>query len=111
MEDAGWMNEEVRKDVGVLREDFGFDEAEARAYWHLGRARDLMADMRLAGFTRDREKESFSMASSIMFASESESRMLQHFDALYKELGARVLKRNYPNGWGYDPDEGEDQDG
>jgi hypothetical protein len=29
-----------------------------------------------------------------------ESRVFQHFAALYSELGTRVLRRNYPDGWG-----------
>ena len=111
MEHAGWMNEEVRKEIEGLREDFGFDEAEATAYWHLEQARSSMVDMRLVGFDQDREKDNFSITHSIMFVSEGESRMLRHFDALHKELGMRVLKRHYPNGWGYEPEEDEDQDG
>ena len=43
------------------------------------------------------------IANSIAFRVETEARILQHFAALHRELGMRVLRRSYPDGWGQEP--------
>ena len=109
-------------------ERFGFEEQEAVAFWHLREARGLIVEMLLAdegahesneGEEEDdilsdsaafaesirRITESIGqvgpdIANSIAFRVETEARILQHFTALHRELGMRVLRRSYPDGWG-----------
>jgi hypothetical protein len=44
--------------------------------------------------------ESARLARMIHGRSQIESNVLQHLSALRRELGDRVLRRNYPDGWG-----------
>jgi hypothetical protein len=131
MEQGEWMNEQVKQEIEDLRRRFGFEEQEAVAFWHLREARGLIVEMLLAdegahesneGEQEDdilsdsaafaesirRITESIGqvgpdIANSIAFRVEIEARILQHFTALHRELGMRVLQRSYPDGWDQEP--------
>ena len=45
MDDADWMNEQVRQEIEDLQRTYGFEEQEAIAFWHLGQVRPLMDEM------------------------------------------------------------------
>ena len=89
MEHYEWMNDQVRKEIEDLQRSYGFDEDEALAYWHLRHAGILLLAMR-----RTEAPETIGGRAQI------ESNVLQHLSALRRELGDRVLRRNYPEGWG-----------
>jgi hypothetical protein len=96
-----WMNDQVRQEIEDLRRTYGFDEDEALAYWHLRHAGTLLLAMRrtvaakLAG-----EEESDRLARMVHSTAQIESNVLQPLSVLRRELGDRVLRRNYPEGWG-----------
>jgi hypothetical protein len=85
MEHDDWMNNEVKQEIADLQRSFGFEEREALAYWHLAEARALMVQLAIEG--KDEE------------AAEVPASIAEHFSALYRELGLRVLQRDYPEGW------------
>jgi hypothetical protein len=97
-----WMNDQVRKEIEDLQRTYGFDEDEALAYWHLRHAGTLLLAMRRTGAPKPAEEgeESVRLARMIHGRSQIESNVLQHLSALRRELGDRVLRRNYPEGWG-----------
>jgi hypothetical protein len=97
-----WMNEQVSKEIEDLQRTYGFDEDEALAYWHLRHAGSLLLAMRRTGAPERAEDgdESARLARMINGRSQMEWDMLQHRSALRRELGDRVLRRNYPEGWG-----------
>jgi hypothetical protein len=104
-----WMSEQVAGEIEDLRRRFGFDRKEAVAYWHLRHARQLMSEMGQTDHFEELEREGRSeleadfreFAGLIHDISVlGETRVFQHFAALYRELGTRVLRRNYPDGWG-----------
>jgi hypothetical protein len=97
-----WMNDQVRKDIEDLQRTYGFDADEALAYWHLRHAGTLLLAMRRTHAPERAEEgeESVRLASMINGRSQIESKVLQHLSALRRELGDRVLRRNYPEGWG-----------
>jgi hypothetical protein len=84
-----WMNDQVKVEIDDLQRTYGFDKDEALAYWHLRHAGTLLLAMR-----RTRAPETIGDRAQI------ESNILQHLSALRRELGDRVLRRNYPEGWG-----------
>jgi len=97
-----WMNDQVRQEIEDLQRTYGFDEDEALAYWHLRHAGILLLAMRRTGAPEpaEEEEESVRLARMIHGRSQIESNVLQHLSALRRELGDRVLRRNYPEGWG-----------
>jgi hypothetical protein len=97
-----WMNDQVRKEIEDLQRTHGFDEDEALAYWHLRHAGILLLAMRRTDALERAEEgdESVRLARTIHGRSQIESDVLQHLSALRRELGDRVLRRNYPEGWG-----------
>jgi DNA gyrase/topoisomerase IV subunit A len=97
-----WMNDQVRKEIEDLQRTYGFDEDEALAYWHLRHARILLLAMRrtAAPELAEEGEQSARLAGMINSRSQIESDVLQHLSALRRELGDRVLRRNYPEGWG-----------
>ncbi len=79
--------------------DFGFEEKEAAAYWHLQRAHKLFSELRQA----DKEQEGAEgiderLKRAFHDRIASESMVLQHFRALVRALALRVVRRDYPNG-------------
>ena len=102
MEHYEWMNDQVRQEIEDLQHTYGFDKDEALAYWHLRHAGTLLLAMRRTGAPERSEEgeESARLARMIHGRSQIESNILQHLSALRRELGDRVLRRNYPEGWG-----------
>jgi hypothetical protein len=92
-----WMNDQVMEEIEVLQRTYGFDKDEALAYWHLRHAGTLLLAMRRTGAPE-----------TIGGRAQIESNVLQHLSALRRELGDRVLRRNYPEGWGsaHEPSDG-----
>jgi hypothetical protein len=97
-----WMNDQVRQEIEDLQRTYGFDENEALAYWHLRHAGILLLAMRrtAAPELAEEGEESVRQARMINRRAQIESNVLQHLSALCRELGDRVLRRNYPEGWG-----------
>ncbi len=51
-------------------------------------------------------EEAYPLVSREMAAAQG---IRQHFSALYRELGVRVLRRTFPEGWGGTPPTGEEE--
>ena len=102
MEHYEWMNDQVREEIETLQRTYGFDEDEALAYWHLRHAGTLLLAMRRTGAAKlaGEGDESDRLASMVHSTAQIESNVVQHLSALRRELGDRVLRRNYPEGWG-----------
>ena len=107
MERDEWMSDQVAGEIEDLRRRFGFEKKEAVAYWHLRHARQLMSEMGQSDRFEELEREGKSeleadfreFAGLIHDISVlGETRVFQHFAALYRDLGTRVLRRNYPDG-------------
>jgi hypothetical protein len=112
VEQPEWMSAQLREEIGGLRRRFGLQEEEAIAFWHLRQASSLMLEMRRVDVLKEMDEEEeergelesgSQLAELILDISVGESRVFQHFSALYRELGARVLRRSYPEGWGAGP--------
>jgi hypothetical protein len=97
-----WMNEQVRQEIEDLQRTYGFDRDEATAYWHLRHAGTLLLAMRrtVAAKLAGEEEESDRLARMVHSTAQIESNVLQPLSVLRRELGDRVLRRNYPEGWG-----------
>jgi hypothetical protein len=102
VENYEWMNDQVRQEIEDLQRTYSFDEDEAIAYWHLRHAGTLLLAMRrtAAPEPAEEENESARLARMIHGRAQIESNIVQHLSALRRELGDRVLRRNYPKGWG-----------
>jgi hypothetical protein len=96
-----WMNDQVRQEIEDLQRTYGFDKDEALAYWHLRHAGTLLAMRRTGAPERAEEvEESVRLARMVHGRSQIESNIVQRLSALRRELGDRVVRRNYPEGWG-----------
>jgi hypothetical protein len=104
VEDNGWVSELVKDEIEDLQRTRGFEEDEATAFWHLQRAAKLMfgtSKTEIIEHVAHEEGEiNKELADIIHGGIIGETRVFQHFLALYRELGARVLRRDYPAGWG-----------
>jgi hypothetical protein len=118
VEHEGWMSEQIREEIADLRGRFGFEQDEAVACWHLRQAAKLMRSMWQAGIREEMEQEEHGgeaeapghLARLIQELSLWDTRVHQHFSALYRALGVRVLRRTFPEGWGREllPEEEEE---
>ena len=91
--------EENRKQLEDLMRLYGFEEKEARAAYHLGIAEELFEELSeetydTRGVPRARGVEAW-MHDEMDFG--------EHFHALRNQLARRVLRRDYPEGWGRRP--------
>jgi hypothetical protein len=117
VEQAEWMNEQVREEIRELQQRFGFEEREALAFWHFQQAGKLMNEMRHADVLAEIDREERrgqqpaggQMLGLINDMSVWHTRVSQHLSALNRELGRRVLQRDYPEGWGSKSDDEEDE--
>ena len=75
-------------------DEFGFTEQEARISIHLEEAERLLEELM-------REETPDSGASLLARIVWRETHINEYFRALHRELAMRVLRRNYPKGWGY----------
>jgi hypothetical protein len=128
VEHADWMNEAVRQEIETLQRAYGFEENEAVAFWHLAEARRLMVDIAVANKTRlmqlreaeyeaegldtaeTAERTGREIADAAAFTAEVETMISQHIHGLRMLLGREVLRRNFPEGWGWEfADEAEEE--
>jgi hypothetical protein len=115
VEYASWMNNRIRREVENIGQAFGLEGQEAVAFWHLLEARAIMSDFtnedtdRLKALQEqeyDAEalepEERFErvLADNDYYAARFETTIKYPFRALFKVLGDRVLRRQYPDGWG-----------
>ncbi len=97
------MTEPSSEQLQEKMKKFGFTEQEARISLHLDKAEELLDELM-------EESDPDLGITQIIW---SETHIHEHFNALHRQLGLRVLHRDYPEGWGYeDPldDEEEDQE-
>lgn len=70
---------------------FGYAEREARVAIYLEEAERLLTEL-------TEEDDSVSDLGNIIW---KETHTREHFRALHRQLGVFVLRRDYPEGWGY----------
>jgi hypothetical protein len=117
VENEAWINDQVREELTDLRRRYGFEEAEALAFWHLRKAGALMNDMRAADINQDLDRMEAQeqrsgrdgLAALVVDVARWHAVVYQHFAALNRALGQRVLRRNFPEGWGFGPAPEEEQ--
>ena len=116
VEHSEWMNEQVREEIESLQHTHGLEE-EALALWHLSKLGRLLNDMRdtdleedLSPFEGRVDKMTEQQTVFFLRTTEWYTNVYQHFTALRRALGERVLQRNFPDGWGskYRPQDEED---
>lgn len=78
---------------------FGYTEKEARIAILLEEAEKLLREL-------TRENDPGSTLGDIIWR---ETHTQEHFNALHRQLGIRVLRRDYPEGWGYTPPKDENE--
>lgn len=76
------------------------DEREARALLLLDEARRLFVEL-------INEQDSGATLTRIVWR---DTHVFEHFRALYRQLGNFVLRRDYPEGWGYRPPSDDEED-
>lgn len=101
-----------------IQQRYGFEEREAEAFWHLRTAQRLMLDLAQEDMAAMMDKEDrgelqkpeSEVGRLIVDTAVMQDRIGSHFVALERELSQRVLRRNYPEGWGRNrqPDQEED---
>ncbi len=77
----------------------GYTEQEARVAIHLEEAETLLREL-------TKESNIRSELGRIIWA---ETHTREHFRSLHRELAMLVLRRDYPNGWGYVPPRDDDE--
>jgi hypothetical protein len=85
--------------VEDVMQRFGYTEPEARVAIHLGEAENLLTEL---------EREAYS-GPKIAHYVWRETHLRENFKALRKVLGIRVLRRDYPEGWGHVPPKEEEE--
>ena len=108
------MEQNFEREVEDLRRRFGFQDKEAGAFWHLAQAKMLMSDFKREDAheaiqsSNARDQAGFALLNTHEMA-KAEASVFSHFLALERELANRVLRRDYPQGWGkaesFDEDE------
>ena len=78
-----------------VMEAYGFTEQEARIFIYLAEAEKLFDELARASVP---ETHQASMLGHLIW---TETHTHEHFNALRRHLGIRVLERNFPKGWGY----------
>jgi hypothetical protein len=95
------MTEPTPERLQDLMRRYGFTEREARVSEHLLQAENLLTEL-------EREDQpSYSIGHFVW----RETHVREHFNALRRQLGLRVLRRNYPEGWGYRPPKDDEEEG
>lgn len=101
-----------------LQRQYGFEEKEARAFWHLRQAREAFNELSEEDVSHQINNKypegTTNSAEAYAFASETLAKQKveigQHFSHLSRWLGLRVLHRDYPQGWGYSAPSKEEED-
>lgn len=94
------MTEPAPERVEDLMRRFGYTEREARVAIYLREAEDLLTEL---------ERETFP-GPNIGHLVWRETHVREHFSALRRLLGIRVLRRDYPEGWGQLPGRDDQED-
>lgn len=81
-----------------LMKRYGFTEQEARIAVHLEEAENLLTAL-------ERERYPGTKLGYLVW---TETHVREHFRALHRRLGLQVLRRDYPEGWGYVPPQDDD---
>jgi hypothetical protein len=106
-QEADWMNDQLRDEIEALRHAHGFEEEEALAFWYLQQAAKQMHALRQEDITQEMDRHegrpdqlALQHAIVVEHVAKWHSGIHQHFTALQDALGARVLRRTFPEGWG-----------
>lgn len=97
------MTEPTPERLQEVMDNFGYTEQEARIAIYLDEAERLLDELR-------EENDPGAKLANVIWR---ETHTHEHFNALHRVLAMRVLRRNYPKGWGYSPprdDEEENQE-
>lgn len=86
------MTEVDRDELRARIEKFGLTEQEARVSIYLDEAEKLLTELE-----RQDEPQQHSLGHLIW----RETHVREQFRALQRHLAIRVLRRDYPDGWGY----------
>jgi hypothetical protein len=91
-----------REIIEDLRHRYGYEEEEAVIAYHLREARSRLFDLLRAEARVEAEAEpgGFPRLYEEMFIM---SNVIPHFSALSNLLSTRVLARQFPEGWGFQP--------
>jgi hypothetical protein len=107
MEPADWMNERVREELKDLQHTHGFEEDEALAFWLLQQTAKQMNALRRVDILKEMGRhegrlDQLALQHAIVLdhIARWHAGIHQHFIALREALGARVLRRTFPEGWG-----------
>jgi hypothetical protein len=91
--------EEEQKRLEDLMRLYGFEEKEARVAYHLGLAEELFEELSEEAYRRG----GFAAVRGVHAWMHDEMDFGEHFHALRNQLARRVLRRDYPEGWGTRP--------
>ncbi len=82
-------------------DQFGYTEQEARVSIYLDEAEQLLTEL-------ERQDQPGKSVGHIVWR---ETHVREHFNALRRQLALRVLRRDYPEGWGYNrPQDDEEEE-
>ena len=88
------MNEPSREYIEDRMRRYGLEEKEALASYHLNRARDLFKELHASDY--EEVGQSYNPMARLMHEMHYGTR----FTSLQNMLRQRVLRRDYPEGWG-----------
>ena len=91
--------EENHKQLEELMRPYGLEEKEARAAYHLGITEELFEEISEEAYRRG----GFPTVRGVRAWMHDEMDFGEHFHALRNQLARRVLRRDYPEGWGRRP--------
>ena len=107
MEPADWINDQVSEELEDLQRTHGFEEDEALAFWLLQQAAKQMNALRRGDILNEMSRHegrpdqlALQHAIVVEHVARWHAGIHQHFIALREALGARVLRRTFPEGWG-----------
>ena len=107
MEQADWMNDQLRGEIEALRRTHGFEEDEALAFWLLQQAEKQMDALRQADVVKEMHRhegrpDKLALQHAVVLENVARwhAGIHQHFATLQQALGSRVLGRTFPEGWG-----------
>ena len=102
-----WMNDEVREEIEDLQRTHGFEEDEAVTFWLLQQAEKQMDALRQADVLKEMNRhegrlDQLALQHAVVLENVARwhAGIHQHFTTLQAALGARVLGRTFPEGWG-----------
>jgi hypothetical protein len=107
MEPPDWINDQLREELKDLQRTPGFEEDEALAFWLLQQTAKQMNALRRVDILKEMGRhegrpDQLALQHAIVLdhVARWHAGIHQHFIALREALGARVLRRAFPEGWG-----------